>query len=120
MDNRKAKRQLRELENLARQETFQDSIPTFDPEPSSKIKLEWMNKSLLKEEILYEYLCFLRTFPDFLLSEKEKLISIVRSELKISEIEESFSSLRLENLIGPREYNFILENLSAKLGQSLK
>ena len=117
MDNRKAKRQLRELENLARRETFQDS---FDPEPSSKIKLEWMNKSLLKEEILYEYLCFLRTFPDFLLSEKEKLISIVRSELKICEIEESFSSLKLENLIGPREDNFILENLSAKLGQSLK
>ena len=101
MDNRKAKRQLRELENLARQETFQDSIPTFDPEPSSKIKLEWMNKSLLKDE-------------------RKQLAQEVKSELKICEIEESFSSLKLENLIGPREDNFILENLSAKLGQSLK
>ena len=65
-------------------------------------------------------MCFLRSFPNFLDTEREKIIESVRSELKISQIEASLSSLKLEDLIGLNESSFILENLSAKLGQSLK
>ena len=117
MDSRKAKRQLEELKNLASQED-QDSIKNPHPEPTSFIKYDWMNKPVTKEEILSEYMCFLRSFPNFLDTEREKIIESVRSELKISEIEAS--SLKLEDLIGLNVSSFILEHLSAKLGQSLK
>ena len=120
MDSHKAKRQLEELKNLASREDLQDSIKSPHPEPTSFIKYDWMNKQVTKEEILSEYMCFLRSFPNFLDTEREKIIESVRSELKISQIEASLSSLKLEDLIGLNESSFILENLSAKLGQSLK
>ena len=49
-----------------------------------------------------------------------KIIQMVRSELKIPEIEKSLPNLKFEILVGPREKNYILEHLSTKLGQSLK
>ena len=120
MDSRKAKKQLKELEKLARKEDAKNVIANPDPTPTSSIRFDWINKTLVKEEVLYEYLCFLTTFPDFLETEKEKIIQMVRCELKIPEIEKSLSNLKFENLVGPREKNHILEHLSTKLGQSLK
>ena len=120
MDSRKAKKQLKELEKLARKGDAKNVISNPDPAPTSNIRFDWINKTLVKEEVLYEYLCFLTTFPDFLETEKEKIIQIVRSELKIPEIEKSLPNLKFENLVGPQEKNYILEHLSTKLGQSLK
>ena len=120
MDSRKAKKQLKELKNLASQEEPQDTATNIHPATSTYIKYDWMNKQIKKEEILHEYMCFLRSFPDFLESEGDKIIEIVRSELRIPEIEASLSSLKIENLIGLDGSSFILEHLSTKLGQSLK
>ena len=68
-------------------------VPNPDPVPMSSIIFDWMNKTLVKEEALYEYLCFLTTFPDFHETEKEKIIQMVRSEIEIPEIEKSLPSL---------------------------
>ena len=84
------------------------------------IKFDWMEKPVSKEEIFSEYLSLLRSFPDFLETETEKIIKVVRSELRIPEIEEMFTSLNFDELIRLKEASFILEHLSAKLGQSLR
>ena len=42
--------------------------------------------SLTREEILLEYLTFLRNLPDLISSEKNKLVKTVEKALKIDEI----------------------------------
>ena len=118
MTTRRATKQLKELEKLAKNQGCSTSNEVNDTQ--SVWKLDWMDKPLLKEEVLSEYLFFLKNFPQFLEKEKDKIVQIVRTELKISEIEDSLSSLNFENLIGLKEGSAILDHLSSKLGQSLR
>ena len=57
----------------------------------------------------------LRSFPDFLKTETERIIKVVRSDLRIPEIEEMFTSLNFDELIRLKEASFILEHLSENL-----
>ena len=87
MTTRRATKQLNELEKLAKNQGCSTSNEVNGKQ--SVWKLDWMDKPLLKEEVLSEYLVFLKNFPQFLEKEKDKIVQIVRTELKISEIGQS-------------------------------
>jgi hypothetical protein len=118
----KAAKQLKELQNLARNAKESEKIKVTDTSLTlvDHFKLDWTEKRFLKEEVFSEYLNFMRNFPHFLDSEKDKIVKSVRTNLKIPEIEESLNTLNFENLIGVKEGGFVLEHLSSKLGQSLR
>lgn len=118
----KAAKQLKELQNLARNAKESEKCKVTDTSLAlvDQFKLDWTEKRFLKEEVFSEYLNFMRNFPHFLDSEKDKIVKSVRTNLKIPEIEESLNTLNFENLIGVKEGGFVLEHLSSKLGQSLR
>ena len=57
---------------------------------------------------------------DIVPSEKEKILKIVRTKLKIPEIEKNLASLKFENLLHIKDGNRIIDRLSIKLGWSLR
>ena len=71
------------------------------------------------EEILLEYLNFIRTLPDLLDIEKQKVLSKVKYELGIEKILEEINKCDFESLLEKPERSYIIENLSTKLGFSL-
>ena len=83
-------------------------------------KLDWTEQTVTKEEVFMEYLIFLRGLPLFIQNEQEKIIKTVRDKLKIAQIEQSLETLDFTKLLHKTEGNFIIEKLSAKLGQSLR
>ena len=73
------------------------------------------------EEILSEYLNFLRNLPDLIECEKKKLIDIVRKEWKIDEIMSNIKLLNFEKkLVNVKKGKSLLDELSIKLGISLR
>ena len=69
-------------------------------------------------EIYVEYCKFLQSLPDLIASEKEKIIEMVRVELKIEEIEKELDFTSFQNLKQKRDGK-LLKYLSIKLGFSL-
>ena len=82
--------------------------------------LDWTDKLFSKEEIFSEYLHFLRGLPNFLDVEKEKTLRLVKKKLKISEIQNSIEHFNFNNLLSIKEGGNIIDQLSAKLGESLR
>ena len=74
--------------------------------------------SLTREEILLEYLTFLRNLPDLISSEKHKIVKTVEKALKIDEIIKDGTKFEFNSLIAKRKTNLI-DFLSIKLGFSL-
>ena len=73
------------------------------------------------EEILIEYLIFLRDLPDLISIEKEKLVNIVKKEWNIDHLLENIHKLDFErHLMNIGEGNNLIDQLSTKLGQSLR
>ena len=72
-----------------------------------------------KEEILSEYMNFLRELPPLIEKEKVKVIENVKSYLKIDSICQEFHKLDINNLFNIKEGSHILDNLSVEHGKSL-
>ena len=116
-----AAKQLKQLQSLAKNKAD-------NPEPTpanllstvNNFKLGWTELDVTKEEVFVGYLNFLRGLPNFVQGEKDKIIKTVRDKLKIGEIEQSLSSLSFEKLLHIKEGSYIIDQLSAKLGQSLR
>ena len=70
--------------------------------------------SLTSEEILLEYLTFLRNLPDLISSEKHKIVKTVEKALKIDEIIKDGTKFEFNSLIAKRKTNLI-DFLSIKL-----
>ena len=103
MDQNKAAKQLKLLQARAkRKKSSNAALTTKNPGPGETFVLDWTDKLFSKEEIFSEYLHFLRGLPNFLDAEKEKTLRPVEKKLKIS------------------EWGNIIDQLSAKLGQSLR
>ena len=73
-----------------------------------------------KEEILSEYMNFLRHLPPLIEKEKVKVIENVKSYLKIDPIVHEFHKLDFNNLLNIKEGSHILDNLSVEHGRSFK
>ena len=114
-----AAKQLKELQSRASKSESQKPLsPDVSPKPD--FKLDWTDELVTKEEVFMAYINFLKDFPLFIKSEKEKIIQNVREKLKIGHIEKSLESLNFDKLINKKDGNFIIEKLSSKLGQSLR
>ena len=72
-----------------------------------------------KEEILREYMNFLRQLPPLIDKEEVKVIENVKSYLKIDAICQEFHKLDINNLFNIKEGSHILDNLSVEHGKSL-
>ena len=123
MDSSRATRQLKRLQNLAKNRQPTTSGKSIEPEksvPDDTFEFEWTNEKYSKEEIFSEYLYFLRNLPNFLHSEREKVIKVVKQKLKICEIENSLENFNYENLLCVEQRGRILDQLSIKLGYSLR
>ena len=73
------------------------------------------------EEILSEYFNFLRNLPDLISSEKQKIVNIVKKEWNIDHLLENIHKLDFErHLMNIGEGNNLIDQLSTKLGQSLR
>ena len=122
-NNGRATKQLKMLQKLAKnqKETENvDPILTNCVNNENKFKLDWTDLNVSKEEVFLGYINFLRSLPEFITSEREKIIKTVRTKLKIDEIELNLTSLRFDKLVNTREGSHIVDLLSAKLGQSLR
>ena len=74
------------------------------------------------EEILYDFLCFMKNLPTLIESEKSKLVNLVRRELQIDQILKHPDKLNFEKLskLGRiSSSNRVLSQLSRILGKSL-
>ena len=103
-----AARQLKQLQSLANNKAGnpKPAMTNFNKNnPDTGFKLDWI---------------FLRGLPLFIQNEQEKIIKTVRDKLKIAQIEQSLETLDFTKLLHKTEGNFIIEKLSAKLGQSLR
>ena len=113
----RAAKQLKQLQRLTKNNVG-------NPKPAivntNIVKLEWTDAIVTKEEVLVTYLNFLRGLPKFVLREQDKIIQTVKDKLKISEIELSLNSLNFENLLHIEEGSYLIDKLSANLGQSLR
>ena len=75
---------------------------------------------MVREEVLSEYLYFLRNLPELIPSENQRLINSVKNEWKIYELLTNIEQLNLEKkLINVGDGNFLLDELSIMLGKSL-
>ena len=77
-------------------------------------------ESLSKEEVLFEFLNFLRSFPDLMETEKIKIIKVVKEELCIDKILSEVKHWDFESLIHKQRGQHLMDYLSTKLGYSLK
>ena len=73
-----------------------------------------------KEEILSEYMYFLRNLPPLIASEKVKLTNNVKNYLKVDSIILDFHKLDLNNLLHIKEGSHILDYMSVESGKSCK
>lgn len=119
MSNKKTEKQLKKLLALSDQPRGQ-SLPMVSVEAEVDFKLDWTDLKVSREEIFSEYLDFLRSMNNIISSEKEKILKVVRTKLKIPEIEENLASLKFENLLHIKDGNRIIDRLSIKLGWSLR
>ena len=74
------------------------------------------------EEILYDYLCFMKNLPTLIESERTKLVNLVRKELQIDIILKFPDKLNFDKLskLGRRSgCNRVLSQLSRAIGKSL-
>ena len=121
MDQNKAAKQLKLLQARAKNKKSSNAaLTTKNPGPGETFVLDWMDKLFSKEEIFSEYLHCLRGLPNFLDAEKEKTLRLVEKKLKISEIQNSMEHFNFNNLLSIKEGGNIIDQLSAKLGQSLR
>ena len=121
MDLNKAAKQLKLLQARAKNKKSSNAaLTTKNPGPGETIVLDWTDKLFSKEEIFSEYLHFLRGLPNFLDAEKDMTLRLVEKKLKISEIQKSMEDFDFNNLISINEGGNIIDQLSAKLGQSLR
>ena len=73
------------------------------------------------EEVLSEYLNFLRNLPDLIPSERKKIIDLVKKEWKIDDLMSNIHELSFEKkLVNVKNNNSLLDKLSTKLGRSLR
>ena len=77
-------------------------------------------EQLSKEEVFFEYLNFVRTFPDLLDGEREKILETVKSELGIDKILCEIKVCNFERKLQKQSGRHLMDLLSAKLGYSLK
>ena len=121
MDQKKAAKQLKLLQDRAKNKKSSDkAITKANPGPGETFVLDWTDKLFSKEEIFSEYLQFLWGLPNFLDSEREKIVRLVEKKLKISEIHNSMEHFNVNRLLSIKEGGNIIDELSAKLGQSLR
>ena len=121
MDQNKAAKQLKLLQDRAKnKKSSNNAFPTANPGPAKTFVLDWTDKLFSKEEIFSEYLQFLRGLPSFLHAEREKIVRLVEKKLKISEIQNSMEHFNVNSLLSIKEGGDIIDELSAKLGQSLR
>ena len=123
MDLDKAAKQLKLLQNRAQNKKTNNAVlPKGNPVhvPDATFELDWTDKRFSKEEIFSDYLNFLRYLPNFLEAERSKILRLVKSKLKISEIERSIDNFNFNHLLSIKEGGNIIDQLSAKLGQSLR
>ena len=119
MPSKKTEQQLKKLLALSNRPINQ-SLPEVTMPVEDTFKLDWTDLKVLREEIFSEYTNFLRYMNTIVSSEKEKIIKIVRTKLKIPEIEQNLNSLKFEKLLHIKDGNHIIDQLSIKLGQSLR
>ena len=119
MSNKKSEQKLKKLLALSSQQVGQP-LPKISVEAEAVFKFDWTDVRVSREEVFSEYLDFLRSMNNIVPSEKEKILKIVRTKLKIPEIEEHLASLKFENLLHIKDGNRIIDRLSIKLGWSLR
>ena len=115
--------QLKKLQALANSKAItpdNQTITKMTEVAKNTFKLDWTDISVSKEEVFSEYLNFLRGLANIVSSEKDKLVNLVRTKLRISEIEKSMDSFHYEKLLHLKEGSNIIDQLSAKIGQSLR
>ena len=77
--------------------------------------------TIMPEEVLSEYLMWLRRLdPNLLPKEKQNIIDRVKTELEIDKIFSNLETSALDNLLHLGKGNQIIENLSIYLGYSLE
>ena len=104
MDQKKAAKQLKLLQDRAKnKKSSNNAITTANPGPGETFVLDWTDKLFSKEEIFSEYLQFLRGLPNFLDSEREKIVRLVEKKLKISEIKNSMEHFNVNRLLSIKE-----------------
>ena len=87
---------------------------------SSKLTLfSDSGNKLANEEILFEFMTFMKNLPNLILPEKERLINLVRKELHIDEITNSMTNLNFSKLSSMKMDNHVISQLSRTIGQSL-
>ena len=74
---------------------------------------------LSSEELFVEYLDFIRSLPDLIETEKERIICVVEKELKIVEVSNKIASFDFKTYVN-RKPSHLLDHLACKLGYSLK
>ena len=77
----KASKQLKELQNLARNVKESEKLKVKDTSSTldNEFKFDWTEKRFVKEEVFSDYLNFMRNFPKILDSEKDKIVKSVRT-----------------------------------------
>ena len=75
------------------------------------------------EEILHEFMCFMKNLPILIESERRRLVNLVKHELQIDRILKSANRLDFNKLSklegGKKNSSHIISQLSRKIGQSL-
>jgi hypothetical protein len=75
---------------------------------------------LSSEEMLYEFMGFMRNLPTMIKSEKNRLVNLVKDELQIDKIMNSSNRLNYMKLSKLGSGNHVISQLSRKIGQSLR
>ena len=116
MDQKKAAKQLKLLQDRAKnKKSSNNAFTTANPGPDETFVLDWTDKLFSKEEIFSEYLQFLRGLPNFLDSEREKIVRLVEKKLKISEIQNSMEHFNVNRLLSIKEGGISLTNFLPNL-----
>ena len=74
---------------------------------------------LTNEVVLLEFMTFMKKLPTLIKSEKDRLIRLVRKELKIDDILELNLELDFTKLSNMKRHNHVISEFSRKIGQSL-
>ena len=99
----------------------QQASPRNEPEMEKEVVLfSESGVKLSPEEILYEFMGFMRNLPIMIKSEKNRLVQLVKSELQIDKILNSLPKLDLLKLSKLGSGNHVICQLSRKIGQSLQ
>lgn len=74
---------------------------------------------LTNEVVLLEFMTFMKKLPTLIKSEKDRLIRLVRKELKIDDILDLNLELDFTKLSNMKRHNHVISEFSRKIGQSL-